>query len=156
MCRLRPCPLQGGPAHRPHRPFGRPVRRLALLARLQRTKLAFDLRHFLVGALFEIDKPVAGGIKGAQELVQLEVQGAGVPVLGMLDKEDHQKGNDGRAGIDDELPRIRKAEDGPVTAHARTMAQAPANAMGEPAKFEVCFAMSAKLRLVFCSCCIAL
>jgi hypothetical protein len=112
MCRLRPCPLQGGPAHRPHRPFGRPVRRLALLARLQRTKLAFDLRHFLVGALFEIDKPVAGGIEGAQELVQLEVQGAGVPVLGMLDKEDHQKGNDGRAGIDDELPRIRKAEDG--------------------------------------------
>ena len=48
-----------------------------------------------------------------------------------------------------------KPKMGPVTAHARTMAQAPANAMGEPAKFEVCFAMSAKLRLVFCSCCMA-
>ena len=30
----------------------------------------------------------------------------GIAVLRVLDQEDHQERNDGRAGVDDELPRI--------------------------------------------------
>ena len=33
-----------------------------------------------------------------------------IPVLGVLDEEDHQKGDDGRAGIDHELPSVAEVE----------------------------------------------
>ncbi len=36
----------------------------------------------------------------------------GVAVLGVLDQEHHQKSDDGRGGIDDELPRIGKMKSG--------------------------------------------
>jgi hypothetical protein len=36
----------------------------------------------------------------------------GVAVLGVLDQEHHQKGDDGGSGIDDELPRIGKMKSG--------------------------------------------
>src|SRR5579862_7206345 len=37
----------------------------------------------------------------------------GVPVLCVLDQEDHQKRDDRRSGVDDELPGVREAEVGP-------------------------------------------
>src|SRR5262245_8304449 len=36
-------------------------------------ELALDLRHLLIGAIFEVDQPVAGRIDTAQELVELEM-----------------------------------------------------------------------------------
>ncbi len=49
---------------------------------------------------------------GENELVEFRVQRPDVPVLRVLKDEDHQKGDDRRAGIDDELPRFGKTEDG--------------------------------------------
>jgi hypothetical protein len=39
----------------------------------------------------------------ADEFVQLDLDGSTFPVLRVLDEEDHQEGDDGRAGVDDEL-----------------------------------------------------
>ncbi len=33
-----------------------------------------------------------------------------VPVLGVLNNEDHQESDDGRPGVDDELPSVREME----------------------------------------------
>lgn len=38
------------------------------------------------------------------------LDGQSIPVLGVLDEEDHQKGDDGRAGIDHELPSVAEVE----------------------------------------------
>ena len=40
----------------------------------------------------------------------LSCRACGVSVLGVLDEEHHQKGHDGCAGVDHQLPRVRKAE----------------------------------------------
>ena len=39
-------------------------------------------------------------------IVEFELDGEGVLVLGALDKKDHQESDDGRPGVDDELPRV--------------------------------------------------
>jgi hypothetical protein len=38
------------------------------------------------------------------------VHGFGVPVLRILNEEHHQESDDGSAGVDNELPRVRKIE----------------------------------------------
>ncbi len=43
---------------------------------------------------------------GLDQFVELEVDGAGVAVLRVLNKEDHQKRDDGGARVDDELPGV--------------------------------------------------
>jgi hypothetical protein len=50
-------------------------------------------------------------LDGPQQLVELELHGRGAAVLGVLDQEDHQAGDDGRAGVDHQLPAIREAEE---------------------------------------------
>src|SRR6185295_8573112 len=47
-------------------------------------------------------------------LVQLEVEGAGVAVLGGLGEEHHQEGDDGGGGVDGELPAVRVVEQRPA------------------------------------------
>lgn len=47
---------------------------------------------------------------GADELIQLDLDGHAVPVLAVLDDEDHHEGDNGRAGVDDQLPGFRIAE----------------------------------------------
>ena len=44
------------------------------------------------------------------QLGEFELDGQSIPVLGVLDEEDHQKGDDGRAGIDHELPSVAEVE----------------------------------------------
>src|SRR5262249_26784182 len=44
------------------------------------------------------------------ELVQLELDGERVLVLRALDEEHHQEGDDGGAGVDDQLPGVGEAE----------------------------------------------
>src|SRR5207244_11351889 len=46
----------------------------------------------------------------ADQLVQLELQRLPIPVLGGLDEEHHQEGDDGGTGVDDELPGIGEVE----------------------------------------------
>ena len=86
-------------------------RRLGRLG-TQSVKLLLQLLELFVGQLLEIDQLVARALESANELVELDVNRDRVPVLRVLDQEHHEKGDDRRAGIDDELPRIGKVEDG--------------------------------------------
>jgi hypothetical protein len=54
---------------------------------------------------------ISRGLVGPDQLVELQLQGASIAALGILDDEDHQERHDRRAGIDDELPRIGPAEE---------------------------------------------
>jgi hypothetical protein len=47
-----------------------------------------------------------------QQFIELQLECQGVAVLRVLYEEDHQEGDDCRAGIDDELPRIAVVKDG--------------------------------------------
>src|SRR6185437_4069666 len=71
---------------------------------LQSHQLLF--RHFL-----EIEKAVSRRSVNANEFVELQLHRLSVAVLAVLNQEDHQKGHDGRSGIDDQLPRIGKSEE---------------------------------------------
>lgn len=66
---------------------------------------------------FKIEEGIVGAFDGADELVDLDVHGLGITVLGVLNEEHHEEGDDGGAGVDDELPGVAvtkdRAGDGP-------------------------------------------
>lgn len=51
-------------------------------------------------------------IDGEDEFIEFEFDYAGLMVLGYLEPEDHKESNDGRCGIDDELPGIGPMKEG--------------------------------------------
>ena len=55
-----------------------------------------------------------GAPGAAQQFVDLDVQRIGIAVLGVLDEEDHEEGNDGGRGIDHQLPGIVEVEERPA------------------------------------------
>ena len=65
-----------------------------------------------VKKVLDADEGVLGGA-GADQFVELGLDRRAVPVLRVLDQENHQEGDDGGAGVDDELPAIGEAEDRP-------------------------------------------
>src|SRR6185437_13863406 len=67
--------------------------------------------QLFVRELFHVNQLVTGRMVRADQLMELEMYGFGVTVLGVLDQKHHQRSNDGGAGVDDELPRIRVMED---------------------------------------------
>ena len=92
-----------------------------------------------LGQIFEVDEIVARFGEAADEFIELEMHGFGVAVLRALDQEDHDEGDDGRAAIDDELPRIREVEkrtgDQPDDHHSKREAEGPdgTDSFGGPA-----------------------
>ena len=54
---------------------------------------------------------LCAGTWGADQLVQLEMKSLRIPVLSVLDQKNDQKCHDGRSGIDDELPGVRKMKE---------------------------------------------
>src|SRR5690349_5843221 len=74
-------------------------------------KFLLHLLKRFVGHLIQIDKAGAGAFHAAQELIELERHDPRVPVLAVLDEKYQQERDDGRAGIDDELPSVRVAEE---------------------------------------------
>eukprot|EP01036_Dinobryon_divergens_P040135 gene40134-53026_t len=64
--------------------------------------------------LFQVQQGVVGAFGGADQLVDLDLQGLGVAVLRVLDQEHHEEGDDGGAGVDHQLPSVRKAEHRPA------------------------------------------
>lgn len=58
--------------------------RFSILAGSERLELPLHLVEFLVSALLQIDELVASRVDAAEDLIELEVQGAGVAVLGVL------------------------------------------------------------------------
>src|SRR4051794_10078231 len=71
-----------------------------------------DRLQLRLGAMLDADEGVAGAFRGADHLVELGLDRRSVAVLRVLDQEDHQEGDDGRAGVDDQLPGVRPFEDG--------------------------------------------
>src|SRR4029453_15406185 len=59
--------------------------------------------ELFVREALDVDEPVARALHRRDQLVQLQLDRVGVLVLRLLDQEDHQEGDDGRAGVDDEL-----------------------------------------------------
>ena len=120
--------LSGGGAAAAGRLPGPRLRAMALLGLLDRVRLGEadvalghrdqplvvlvqqpDLR---LGQVLDVDQSVARAVERRHDLVELQVDGAGVLVLRALDEEDHQEGDDGRPRVDHELPGVREAEDG--------------------------------------------
>src|SRR6185437_13998588 len=69
--------------------------------------LLFQFVQLFVRELFHVDQIIAGGIVGAYEFIQLQVDGFSIAVLGVLDEKHHQEGNQAGCCIDYQLPCIR-------------------------------------------------
>ena len=65
---------------------------------------------FLIGLVLRPDESIVCSLHGADELIQFEMHCPGIPVLGVLNQEDHQKSNDRGARIDHQLPGLGEAE----------------------------------------------
>src|SRR5271166_4772437 len=92
------------------RPCGSAVRMLRLGAAFAS---AADFLDLLLGQMLDADEGIMG-LAHPNELVQLDLNGGGIPVLCVLDQEHHQEGDDGRPCVDDKLPRIRKIKEWPA------------------------------------------
>ena len=71
---------------------------------------ASSLKLFFV-EFFNVKKPIISRFKGTDQFIQFKLNGGRITVLCILDQEDHQKRNDGRASVDHQLPGIAKPED---------------------------------------------
>ena len=65
-----------------------------------------------IGKMLDLNHFVARVFKGVDDFVELEVNGPGVAILGVLNQEDDEEGNDGGGGVDNELPGVREMEVG--------------------------------------------
>src|SRR5687768_4118914 len=74
-------------------------------------ELLLERLDLVVGRLLDVGEGVARLLLGADQLVELEVKRVGVAVLGGLDHEDHQEGDDRRDRVDDEEPGVRPAHE---------------------------------------------
>lgn len=94
--------------------LGRFLHRQATFAQIVFEAFKFPLQmvKFLVGKVFEIHEAGAGALHCAQQFIKLEVNGAAVAVLSILNQEDDEKSNDGCARVDDQLPGVRVMEKG--------------------------------------------
>ena len=71
-----------------------------------------QLVEFEIRQIFYVDHSVFGLVYCVDKLVQFQVNGSGIAVLRVLDEKYHQKGDNRRASIDDQLPGVGKVEDG--------------------------------------------
>src|SRR5579871_386760 len=60
-----------------------------------------------LGKVLHVDQKIAGSANGSQNLIELDLHGQGVFVLGTLQEENHQKGHDAADGVHHQLPGIR-------------------------------------------------
>ena len=68
---------------------------------------------FLVAEVFKVDQTRSSTVEGSEQLVELEMNGFAVAVLGVLNQEDDEEGNDSGARIDHQLPRVRVMKERP-------------------------------------------
>lgn len=69
-------------------------------------ELTVQIVQRVIGEIFEVDQLVASRVNAAYQLVELEMHGASVAVLRVLNQEHDQKGNDRGAGVNRQLPCI--------------------------------------------------
>jgi hypothetical protein len=68
------------------------------------------LVNFFVCQVLDANEAIVR-MRRSNYLVKLGLQGGAISVLSILDDEDHQKRNNGRAGVDDELQAVGVAEE---------------------------------------------
>jgi len=71
-------------------------------------ELVFQFLQFFVGKIFQIDQFISRFLQRANDLIEFQLHRLGIAVLGVLNQEHHQERDDGRPGIDDQLPGIGK------------------------------------------------
>ena len=69
-------------------------------------ELLFEYFQILIGKVLKIDQFVSRVFECADDLVQLQLKCFSIAVLCVLNEKYHQKRDDGRPGIDNELPGI--------------------------------------------------
>jgi len=65
-----------------------------------------DLVQFLLVHFLKIEHHVSGSASRTNDLIQFYLQSFRVPVLGVLNKKNHEERNDGCTGVDHQLPGI--------------------------------------------------
>ena len=76
------------------------------------SELLFELLKFLIGKVLEIDEFIARVFNRANKFVQFQMDCLGIAILCVLNQKYHQEGDNGRSGIDDQLPRVGKMKSG--------------------------------------------
>lgn len=71
-----------------------------------------DCHKLFFGQLFQIHQRIMRVSVAANKFIELHLHRNTVPVLGILNEEDHEKGDDRRSCIDHQLPRIAESEYG--------------------------------------------
>ena len=69
-----------------------------------------DCVQFRLAQMLDADEFVAGMTDRSNQLIELGLDRASVPVLSILDQEHHQECDDGGAGVDHQLPCVRPLE----------------------------------------------
>ena len=75
-------------------------------------ELGLEFLEFLIRKILEIDEFIARVFDRANEFVQFQMDSFGVAVLRILNQKHHQKRNDGRGRVNDELPCVGKMKRG--------------------------------------------
>ena len=75
-------------------------------------ELGVESLEFLIRKILEIDEFIARVFDRANEFVQFQMNSFGIAVLRILNQKHHQKRNDGRGRVNDELPCVGKMKSG--------------------------------------------
>ena len=73
-------------------------------------QLTGDFIHLLIGESFQVNQSIPSAARPDQ-LVELQMKSPRVSVLGALQKEDREEGEDGGSRIDDQLPVLGETEE---------------------------------------------
>ena len=71
-------------------------------------ELFLEAGDIVVGKFFQIDELISGAFQRSNYFVEFQMSRFSIAILCILNEKDHQESNNGRAGIDNELPGVRK------------------------------------------------
>lgn len=78
---------------------------------MQGSELLLERVWVLVAHVLQVNEVRACTLNPLEQLVQFELDRLGVSVLRVLDDEDHQEGDQRRAGVRNQLPGIGEVEE---------------------------------------------
>ena len=69
-------------------------------------KLLLKTSQIFVGKFFQIDKFISSAFQRSNYFVEFQMSRFGIAILRILNEKDHQESNNGRPGINNELPGV--------------------------------------------------
>jgi hypothetical protein len=82
--------------------------------------------------LFKVEQCIVRAVHRANQLVEFELDGVAIAVLGVLNQKNHQECDDRRACVDNQLPRIAELEYRACDPQTMMVKAATMNAAGWP------------------------